>query len=270
MTSLAAPNDAPAADPKPGVPGLGSSLAGLWVLSWRGFFAWRRAPLWLAALVANPLLAWLSLPDGESTGFLHWNVHLYVGLLMPLYCLVVCGAMIRDEVQDDTLAFLVTRPLTRARLYLGKYVCQVAWLQFVFLVNGLLLLGVGLLRDIPEAPSLAGRVVLAGVLAALVYGALGGVFGLLTRRYIVLGLVYGFIVEVGIGHIPTNINSLSMLRHLQDLLAGHPAVRDRYDWSAEASGTGVLIILGTTLAALVVGAVLFTWKEFHASHEALK
>lgn len=251
-------------------PSFARSLHGLWLLTWKSARAWRRAVLWVAALFANPLLAWLSIPRGGDGAFLDWTVHLYLDLLIPLICLVVCGGMIRDEVQDDTLGFLITRPVTRARLYLAKYLCQLPWLQAVALVNGGLLLLVGMRVGAEGAASLAWRVLAGGALAVLVYGALGGLFGLITRRYIVLGLVYGFIVEVGIGHIPTNINSLSMMRHVQTLLAGNRAVADRYDWSPEGAVTGVLIMLGATLVALGAGAVLFTWKEMQPGQEAPK
>lgn len=252
------------------VPTFAQSLHGVWLLTWRSSRAWRRAALWLAALVANPVLAWFSIPRGADGPFLDWTVHLYLDLLVPLFCLVVCGGMIRDEVQDDTLGFLITRPTTRARLYLAKYLCQLPWLQVVALANGGLLMVVGLRVGVDHLASLAWRVLAGGALAVLVYGALGGLFGLITRRYIVLGLVYGAIVEVGIGHIPTNINSLSMMRHLQTLVAGHAPVADRYDWSASGAGIGVLIMCGVTLAALVAGAALFTWKEMQPGQEAPK
>lgn len=224
----------------------------------------------LAILLANPLLAWISIPRGGTPAFLDWSAHLYLELLVPLCCLVAAGGMIRDEVQDDTLGFVLTRPLTRARLYLGKYLCQLAWIEGVVFLNGGLLVLAGSLDGVTAAGPLAGRLLLAGALAVLVYSALGGLFGLLTRRYIVLGLVYGFIVEVGIGHIPTNINSLSMMRHVRTLLAGNAAVQDRYAWPAEGAFTGVLIMLGVTALALVAGAAIFTWKEYLGSHDAPK
>ncbi|HNQ90224.1 MAG TPA: ABC transporter permease [Verrucomicrobiota bacterium] len=238
------------------------SLRGLWHLTWCGSLTWRRTAVIAAVLLANPALAWFGIPARGTTAFLHWTTHLYLGLAMPLYCLVICGGMIRDEVQDDTLGFLLTRPLTRARLFLGKYVCQLAWIQGVVLANSLLLVAVGWLRDVPEALSLATRLLLVGAVGTLVYSALGALFGLLTRRYVVLGLVYGFLVEVGIGHIPTNINALSMMRHQQTLLAGHAAVRDRYAWSADGPWTAALILCGTTALALALGAAVFTLREY--------
>jgi ABC-type transport system involved in multi-copper enzyme maturation permease subunit len=261
----------PADGPVPeSVPGFGQTLAGLWVLHWRAWFSWRRAPAWLAILLANPILAWISIPRDGTQAFLDWTTHLYLELLVPLYCLVTAGGMIRDEIQDDTLGFILTRPLTRARLYIGKYLCHLASIELVALINGGLLVLAGVLCGVEPALSLTGRLLLAGALGVLVYTALGGLFGLLTRRYIVLGLVYGFIVEVGIGHIPTNVNSLSMMRHIRTLLAGHSSVQNRYDWSPDGAVTGALIMVTTALIALAASAALFTWREYLSSHEAPK
>lgn len=218
-------------------------------------------------LFANPLLAWLSIPEGHTNSFLDWSVHLFLELLAPFYCLVVCGAMMRDEAQEETLGFLITRPITRARLFLGKYLCLMAWLQVVVGVNGGLLVAGGYAKGIEAALPLAGLILGAGALAVLAYSALGALFGLLSRRYVVLGLVYGFLVEIGIGHIPTNINSLSMMRHVHTILANHEAVRDRFGWSPEGTGVAILIMLVAAAVALTAGALFFTVKEFQVSRD---
>ena len=56
---------------------------------------------------------------------------------------VPCGGLIRDELQADTMGFLTTRPLTRARLLLVKFIAQTAWVQIVMLLETLLLFAVG-------------------------------------------------------------------------------------------------------------------------------
>src|SRR5262249_32116008 len=141
--------------------------------------------------------------------FYRWLVDFYFLLVLPLYGLSVCGSMIRDELQSDTLGFLTTRPVGRARLFLIKYLCQMTWLQALAALHGLLLCGVGFAREVPGVGSMMALFFGAQVLAVLAWGALSALLGLITRRYMVLGIVYGFVVEMGIGRIPTNINSLS-------------------------------------------------------------
>jgi hypothetical protein len=110
----------------------------------------------------------------------------------------------------------------------------------------------------------------AQFLAVLTWSALGVFLGQVAKRYMAVALVYGFIVELGIGRIPTNINTLSMMRHLKTLLSHNPALQGIYDWSV----TGVPLALGALALAtalfLTLAALLFTFKEYHQTAEMQK
>ncbi|MBM3881713.1 MAG: hypothetical protein FJ387_18645 [Verrucomicrobia bacterium] len=266
----AGPDPAGAAPASPARPSFGRMLRGLWVLTWGSLLAWRRLPWLLGLFLANPLLAWLSIPREGGEAYLDYVGHLYLELLVPLLCLVVGGALIRDEVQDETLGFLVTRPVTRGRLFLGKYLCTLVWLELVVGVNTALVTGVGWVLAVPLAVPVSGWLLGTGALAVLVYSALGALFGLMTHRYVVLGLIYGFLVEIGIGHIPTNINSLSMMRHTHTLFAQAAAVQSQFDWSPAQPGKAALFMILATVLALGAGAVLMTLKEFQPGSESAK
>ena len=62
--------------------------------------------------------------------------------------------------------------------------------------------------------------------AVVVYGAISSLMGLTTKKYLVFGIIYGFVVEFGIGQIPTNINTLAMTNHLKSLLAKYPPLSE--------------------------------------------
>lgn len=256
-----------AADRRAVTPTFRQCLSGLWILAWRPMLTWRRLPLLGSLLLINPLVAWLSLPVASGKAFLGWTLHLHLDLLLPLFCLVAFGGMVRDEMQEGTLGFLVTRPITRSRLFLGKFICQAGLVQGVVAVNSALLVLAGMARGIPEALRLAGWLLGVGVLGVFAFGALGAVFGLLTRRYVVLGLVYGFVVEVGVGHIPSNINVLSLMHHVHTLLAQVPAVQSQFNWSAEQPVLAVVWMVLGCLLALTAGAVLFTVREYPVGTE---
>jgi len=107
-------------------------------------------------------------------------------------------------------------------------------------------------------------------IAVLVFGALSALLGLIHRRYMVLGAVYGLVVEVGIGQIPTNINTLSITRHLRTLLANNAHLAQQFDWSAQGTLSSLLIVGLATAIFLVLAAVLFSWVEYHHSEEMQK
>jgi hypothetical protein len=209
-------------------------------------------------------------PWNRTGPFYHWLIDFYFFVLLPLNCVRVCGALIRDELQADTLGFLTTRPLSRARLLLCKYLSQTAWLQILVLFEALLLFGAGSLRQIPALGGLLPIFLGAQFLAVFAFCALGAFLGQVTNRYMAMALVYGFIVEMGIGRIPTNINTLSLIRHLKTLLAHDSALQNIYQWS----GAGVALSLGALVmaTALFLGfaSVLFTVKEYHHTAEMQK
>jgi hypothetical protein len=202
--------------------------------------------------------------------FYRWLLDLYFFVILPLQCVRGSGGLIRDELQADTLGFLLTRPLSRARLLVLKYLAQTAWLQIAMLAETLLIFLVGYLRQIPNLGSLLPLFLAAQFLAVFAWSALGVFLGLVAKRYMALALLYGLIVEMGIGRIPTNINTLSLVRHLKTLLSHNAVLQGIYDWPSQS--------LALSLAALVFGAILFTtlaallftFREYHHTAEMQK
>ena len=202
--------------------------------------------------------------------FYRWLIDFYFLLVLPLYCLSACGSIIRDELQGDTLGFLTTRPVGRARLFLIKYLCQILWLEGLAAVHGLLLFGAGLAREVPGASSLMALFFGAQFLAVLAWGALSALLGLITRRYLVLGIAYGFVVELGIGRIPTNINALALTRHLQALLGQNPLLGQLYEWAPQEPWFSAGMLLLATAVFLAIATALFQFREYHHAAEMQK
>ncbi len=207
---------------------------------------------------------------GRTAPFYHWLIDFYFFVILPLSCVRACGALIRDELQADTFGFLITRPLSRARLLLLKYLSQTAWLQLTLLVEALLLFAAGSLRQIPELGALLLLFLVAQFLAVLAWSALGTFLGLMTNRYVALAIVYGLIVEMGIGRIPTNINTLSLMRHLKALLAHNPVLQGLYQWTYKGVPLAVGALILATAIFLSLAALLFTFKEYHRTAEMQK
>jgi hypothetical protein len=206
----------------------------------------------------------------RTAPFYRWLIDLYFFIILPFSCVRSCGGLIRDELQADTLGFLATRPVKRATLVVLKYLAQVACLEMAALLEGLLLMGAGALREIPDLGSLTPLFLAAQFLAVPAWSALGLFLGQATKRYLPLAVVYGLVVELGIGDIPTNINTLSLMRHLKALLSHDKALQSIYDWA----GTGVFLPVGALLLAAVLfvslAALLFTFREYHAAGEMQK
>ena len=90
-----------------------------------------------------------------------------------------------------------------------KFIAQTAWLQIWLAVQTLLVLASGVFRDVPHLATLAPLLLGSQVLAVTAWSALGLFLGQISKRYMALALLYGSIVEMGIGRIPTNTTESS-------------------------------------------------------------
>lgn len=251
-------------------PGFIRSFLGIWTFEWQSRMSFGK--LWMAALgvFALPALMLLTMPHGDKTTFFYWAVTFYLMLVVPLNCLSFFGPMIRDEVQADTLPFIITRPVKRWALYLLKYLCVMIWTQMVSLLGCAMFILVALLKGIPEIGELILHYFLAQFVAVIAFGALGGLLGLLNKKYMVLGVVYGFIVEWGIGSIPTNIHSLAISFHIKSILANVSAVEKELGWTAAPVGEATMFAMIAAAVFLCLGAILFNVREYHHAEEMQK
>src|SRR6185436_5945819 len=122
----------------------------------------------------------------------------YVRFLVPLAALFYATALIADEVEGRTLTYLLTRPIPRASILLGKFAA--------YLVTGLALAWPALLgtffllvtargdlsASVPDLFRDAGVV----ALTLLSYGALFALMGVFLRRPLVPGLLFIFAWEL--------------------------------------------------------------------------
>jgi ABC-type transport system involved in multi-copper enzyme maturation permease subunit len=264
-------------------PGAAGALRGLWLMTWRSQLTLRQLPMRLATLLVLPFLVYISMisigrrhlnevavHSIRTEAFYHWLINFYFFLILPLTCVRGCAPLIRDELQADTLGFLITRPVSRARLLLLKYAAQVAWLEILLLVETLLLFAAGAARGVPELGTLLPLVVGVQMLAVPAWSALGLCLGQLTSRYMAAALIYGGIVEMGIGRIPTNINILSIIRHLQTLLSQNAAIHDLYTWPTGTVATALAALVAAPVIFLGIAALLFSVVEYHHAAEMQK
>lgn len=254
------------------LPSFLGAARGIWTLTWRAKLARKRIFLVIGSMTALPMLfAYVGFKIGSPVEEFHFFLaQLYLLLVVPLFCLSNFGAMIRDELQEDTMAFLITRPVSRARIFLLKYFALAAWLQIIVLGNALAFWVVGVWLGIPDATSLIALLAAVQFLAVLAFGAVASLIGLVTQKYLVAGIVYGFIVEFGIGRIPTNINVLSISRHLKTFLAWNADLSKNYGWNAEGTWFSLMMALVGTALFLLIGALLFTFKECQHADEMQK
>jgi ABC-2 type transport system permease protein len=191
--------------------------------------------------------------------------------LVPLTALLYAGGMIQDEVEEQTLTYLLLRPLPRWALYLIKLAAT--WLT-VALLTGVFttLTFVVLYWDTPElwGDVLPGRALKTAALLALAQAGYCALFGALSlflpRGRLLVGIAYIIAFEGLLASFDTVARRLTVMYYFRVLVARWLEPENSGEWSlhldtAPDAGACVLTLVGVTAALAVAGALLMG-REF--------
>jgi ABC-2 type transport system permease protein len=176
-----------------------SALATVAWLTWRQLFARKRA--WLAAaIIALPFILTffyrLTSEDREGDRLvfmLGMSREIVLSVLLPLTAVLFGTTAFGGEVEDGTMIYLLVRPLSRWQVTLIKY--AVAVLVTIAIVAASILLAWFAMRT-TELPWAFPRSFIAAIIVgSLVYCALFSYVGLVTRKGLVIGLLYVIFFE---------------------------------------------------------------------------
>lgn len=141
-----------------------------------------------------------------------------IGILVPL---LHTSGLIRDELEEGTLVYLFTRPVPRPLVFLAK-LAAASLLSAAILALGMVAFHAAFLlgRGDPSGVSVATHLLpflAAALLGVLGYGAVFALLGLLTRRGLIIGIVYGFVSELVLANIPAVVRQLTLMYHLRSV-----------------------------------------------------
>jgi ABC-2 type transport system permease protein len=168
-------------------------------LTWRQLFARRRAWLAAAIIVLPFILTFfyrLTSEDREGDRLLFtlgMNREIVIAVLLPLTAVLFGTTAFGGEVEDGTLIYLLVRPVSRWQVTLVKY--AIAVLVTLSIVTAAILLAWFALRT-PELPwTVPKAFIAASIVGSIVYCALFSYVGLVTRKGLVIGLLYVIFFE---------------------------------------------------------------------------
>ena len=170
---------------------------------------------------------------------------LYFPVVVPVVATVLASSALGGERRDDTLSFLVLRPVARSAIAGAKIAgASIA----VVVLNAIGALSLGLVHAaIGGSAGLVIPFVVGGAVASLVYVALFVPFGFLTERAVIVGLIFVFVFENGI------VSALSGLAPWSPWRIGFSAFADLLP-AAAAAHPGVADIVDVALGSVTVGA----------------
>jgi ABC-2 type transport system permease protein len=190
--------------------------------------------------------------------------------LIPLTALVFASGMIRDEIEEQTLTYLLIRPLPREAIYLVK-------LAATFTVTAVLTTIFTLLTFLVidwNEPDLWGEVFpwmplqtsAAMLLALAAYSSIFALLSVFTSRTLVFGVGYIIIFEGLIANVEFIVRKLTIMYQFRVLTIRWLDLKPK-DWNIDLTlaPSGLWAALNLAIAAVVcsaLGAWFFARREF--------
>ena len=255
-----------------------------WLTAFRAIFdlalsgmIWTRRSLLMGALLGLPVLfavlyrAVLAarLP-AQMTGFDLYGVIVALYVLrnaLPLAALFYAVSLVADEVEGKTITYLLTRPVPRSAILLGKFAAFLATtlgllLPATVLTFFLLVSAQGTAGLSAAAPDLF-RDLGAMALGLLAYGALFTLMGVLLRRPVIPGLLFLYVWEL-LAHLPGYLPRFTVSAYLRSLVSHRPPDEGLMEVFGQALpiGLSIVTLVAMTLVFLAAAVGIFSRREY--------
>ncbi len=204
---------------------------------------------------------------GNSDLFNNLIMLFYLQLIVLILALFYGTSVCSEEIEGKTLPFLITRPVPKSAIVLGKYAAYTVVMMMMVtlgLVSSFVVLNVDRLLD-PAIYRVLGRYLGVLLLGAMAYGALFTFLGSFLKRAIFFGLLFCFGWENIIQYFPGSTQRLAIAHYLKSFLPATSAGRFSiltFRLEPTEPGMALLTLLLITAALLALAGLLFSKKEY--------
>jgi ABC-2 type transport system permease protein len=208
--------------------------------------------------------------------------------LLPLAALIYGSGMIQDEQEDQTLTYLLIRPISKWALYLVKLLAALTVTVFLTVVfTGLTYatVYVGARDHVDDVPMRCLKAMSIHSLAVIAYCCIFGLISLFTRRSLIVGVLYIVIFEALFANLAFGIRLITVIYYTR--IIAYRTLRfvvtnpggGTQDFAADAwqldvgkdprllehpqIGTCLMVLLIGSAALAILGAFLCSRREFH-------
>lgn len=272
-------NDAIQATAKPPLPGpvpfLRAARA-VFDLALEGM-VWSKRNLVMAALIGLPILLSVffravlasKLPSNIS-GFDLYGIVValyYVRNVLPLAALFHASALIADEVEGKTITYLLSRPVTRLSIFVGKFAAYlVAMLTLALpslVITYFLLTTTRGLSGAGQSLADLWRDAGAVALTLAVYGALFALLGVLLKRPTIPGLVFLLGWEL-LANLPGYMPRFTLTAYLRSLIRHRPPDEGLSQLFGQVLpvGESLLALAGIFIFCIGLAGWIFSRREY--------
>ncbi|HEV8001981.1 MAG TPA: ABC transporter permease [Planctomycetaceae bacterium] len=210
--------------------------------------------------------------------------------VLPLIALIYASGIVQDEQEEQTMTYLLIRPIPKWALYSAKLLATLT--TTVILVVGLTALTyaavyVGSKTEIKEASYRALQAASIHSLAVIAYCCLFGLISLLTKRILIVGILYALFLEGLLANMPFSIRLATVIYYTRliayrsmSFVTGMPGNPSRTTdiaaeiWQLDVHAdpglldhpqmrTCLIVLLVASAVCSVLAAVIFSQREFH-------
>ncbi|MFV2087129.1 ABC transporter permease subunit [Micromonospora sp. LOL_021] len=230
----------------------------MWITA-RGLFGRRRflllLPLPVLVIALAVLCRWLGVAPGN------WAqpvlIALGLAVVLPVVALIVGTGVLGSEIDDGTIVHVLSKPLPRWQIVLPKLVVAFGVTTLTVAVP-LYVAGV-----LAESVRLGLALAAASAAGALAYSALFVALSLVTRRPVLLGLVYVLIWEGLLGNIVSGTQVLSVQQYVVTF-ADRMAATTLFDGQVSVT---VSVIMTAVIAVAFTGLAIDRLRSFSVAGE---
>ena len=187
--------------------------------------------------------------------------------VLPLAALFFATSLVADEVEGRTLTYLITRPLTRASIFAGKFAAYVVTTLSLALPAGVLaffiLLSARGLASVPPAVGDLLRDLGVMALALVAYGAFFALLGVFLKRPVIPGLMFLYGWEL-MANLPGYLPRFTLTAWLRSLIHHRPAQEGLAGLFQQVlpSGQSLAVLIGVSAVFLAAAAWIFSTREY--------
>jgi ABC-type transport system involved in multi-copper enzyme maturation permease subunit len=198
-----------------------------------------------------------------SNMIIAFYLQFFILILALFYGTSVCS----EEIEGKTLSYLITRPIPKSAMILGKYAAYtllIVLMTVIGVVISFIILNMNNLFD-PSALKLLLKNTGVLILALISYTALFTLVGTFLRRSILVGLIFSFGWENVIQYFPGSTQRFTIAHYIKSLLPSSSGGRFSFLLFRLEPTTpllAVVILILITGVSLALACLVFSFKEY--------
>jgi ABC-2 type transport system permease protein len=204
--------------------------------------------------------------------------------LIPIVALAYAAGIIRDEQEDQTLTYLLIRPIPRWAIFTVKLLATLSTtVSLTTIFTALCFVSIYAGSDVPfgEASTRCLKTIVVHDLAVITYCCLFSLISLMTNWVLIVGILYSVVIEGLVANLGFSIRSITVIYYCrtiayrwmdfkvtdrgrtEDLAADVWKIKPESVGDMPSIQTCVTVLLVASLAFTAIGSLMCARREFH-------